>query len=629
MPPDPALSPSPSLLANLRSGLERHMPFAQMATQDVEAFVAASEQRYYAPGEALVEPSTGPVREVFCVREGAVCAESGPADAAGDAIEYEPGDLFPVGAALGGQAVSATYRAVRDTFVLAVPVEAMQALAARSPPLADFLRHRVASLLALSRRAVQEAYASQALAEQSLETPLAQLARNAPVTCRAETPLSDALAMMQQRRVGSILVTDAQGRLEGILTRHDVLGRITLAGVPLAAPIAGVMVQPVHALDAQRTALDAALLMSRHGIRHVPVVREGIVVGLVSERDLFALQRLSIKQVGMAVRQAETPEQLRQAAHGIRRFARTLLGQGVQARQLTGLISHLNDVLTERIVRLEAPRHGVDLTRACWVAFGSEGRAEQTVATDQDNGLVLADDCTAAERERALGFGRAVNRLLDACGYPLCRGGVMAGEPECCLTLSGWRDRFTQWMAQGAPEHLLAASIFFDLRPLAGNERLAEVLRRDVVAAAAALPRFHKQLALNALALEPPLDWLGGIATDAAGTIDLKLQGTALFVDAARVYALAHGFAATNTRERLEGFGRAAGVPATEYEAWCTGLEFLQMLRLRLQLEGPSSVAFPNRLAVATLNDVDRRILKEALRMAGALRQRLKLDYDR
>jgi hypothetical protein len=82
------------------------------------------------------------------------------------------------------------------------------------------------------------------------------------------------------------------------------------------------------------------------------------------------------------------------AREDIRRFARNLLGQGVQARQLTTLISHLNDVLTERLLETAGPAHGIDLSGLCWLALGSEGRSEQTMATDQDNALILPDDIT-------------------------------------------------------------------------------------------------------------------------------------------------------------------------------------------------------------------------------------------
>ena len=628
-PPKPALSPSASLLANLRQELLRYMPFSQMAAAELDFFLSHSQQQYFAPGETLIEPASGPVQSLFFIRQGEVSGKRGMADLSGGAFQYEAGDLFPVGAAMAQRAVTATYQALADTFVLALPCSAMQTLAEKSVPFADFLNRRVLQFLDLSRRALQAAYSSQALAEQSLETRLGDLVRQAPVSCRPETPLREALTEMQQRHIGSMLVTGARGEPLGILSRYDILGRVTLNEVPLGTPIQAVMVQPVHTLTHEHTAQDAALLMSRHGIRHVPITREGVVVGIVSERDLFAMQRLSLKHVSSSIRAAPDVDSLKLVAQDIRRFARTLLSQGVHARQLTALISHLNDVLTERLLAIKAKQHGIDLSSLCWLALGSEGRSEQTIATDQDNALILSDGTSDAQRAAVLVFAKDVNEALDACGYPLCKGGVMAGNPACCLSLRQWRERFGQWIEHGAPQDLLNASIYFDFRPLAGDLALAQSLRAEVNAAVRQVPRFFKQLALNTLARSVPLNWVGGMATDDQGRVDLKLQGTGIFVDAARLYGLAHGIVATGTRERLEATGPLMGLTPPEYDAWVSGFEFLQMLRLQIQLEGTAPADQPNHLTVASLNDIDRRILKETFRMARSLQQRLQLDYER
>lgn len=624
-----AQMPSPSLLANFRQDLARHPPFALMDPAALDFFLAHCEQRYYAPGEVLVQPADGVVTQIFFIRQGAVSGVRGLAELSAGAFEFESGDLFPVSAAIAQRPVTATYSAVADTFVLALPCAAMQELAARSAPFADFLNRRIAQFLELSQRALQASYSSRALAEQSLETPLGELVKRAPVSCAPDTPVREALTLMHRGRVGSILIAQEQGPPLGILTRYDVLERIALAQVSLDTPIREVMVQPVHTLTAGDTAQDAALLMSRHGIRHVPVTHDGVAIGLVSERDLFAMQRLSLKQVGTEIRAAADTQALQAAAQDIRRLAHSLLSQGIQARQLTALVSHLNDILTQRLLQLKAAEHGIALGAICWLALGSEGRSEQTVATDQDNALILADGTSPAQRAAILAFAHDVNLALDACGYPLCRGGIMAGEPGCCLTFGEWRGRFAGWIEQGAPQDLLDASIYFDLRGLAGDERLAQRLQAEVYETAQRTPRFLKQMAQNALARAVPLNWLGGIDADERGTIDLKLQGAAIFADAARLYALAHGCVLTSTRERFESAGTRMGLAAPEYQAWSSAFEFLQMLRLRVQLETGGEPVAPNRLVVASLNNIDRRILKESLRVARSLQHRLRLDYNR
>ena len=104
----------------------------------------------------------------------------------------------------------------------------------------------------------------------------------------------------------------------------------------------------------------------------------------------------------------------------------------------------------------------------CWMVFGSEGRVEQGFAPDQDNGLIFQPDREedADEIRRAfLPFTRAVNLGLDKCGFKLCPGNIMAGNPEWCLSSREWHERFSNWMAMPEPEAILKATIFFDFRP--------------------------------------------------------------------------------------------------------------------------------------------------------------------
>lgn len=625
------LQPSASLIGNLRAELARHPPFAQMQGKHVEQFLSQARQAYYAPDETVLAPSDGPPADLIYIRQGHVTGRVGDAvHMAG--FEYDAGELFPVGAVLGSRPVSATYQARGDVFCLLLPADAVRQLAEVSSVFAGFLGQRALRYLAITRQNTQQAYSSQALEEQSLETPLEHMKLRAPVAVSLATPLDQALRTMHDKRIGSILVTDAAGAAQGILTRHDILARVTLARADLDGPISGVMTTPVRTLPAQASAQDAALLMSRFGIRHVPVTRDGVVVGMVSERDLFALQRLSLKGVGSALRAAGDVPALASSAADIRRLARALMAQGVAARQLTQLISHLNDVLTERLVHMLAAEMGMDMQQACWLAFGSEGRGEQTIATDQDNGLVFASGDPDADRPRWLAFAQRVNHALDSCGYPLCKGHIMAGNPACCLSVAEWQARFASWMEHGAPEDLLKASIFLDLRALVGQKALADPLTELIATRAAALPRFIKQMADNSLRNRPPLSWLGSVEAhdvDGRAMLDLKHSGTAIFVDVARLYALAHGVRAVGTRERFEALGPALQAQPQESQAWIAAFEFLQMLRLQVQVAQPPPILeHANLVALEKLNDIDQRMLKESFRIARRLQQKIALDYQ-
>lgn len=629
---------SAALAAGLRDRLSPYLPFSQMRPEHVDRFVASAQELYFAPEEVILQPDDGVVQHLYFIRDGSVTGLRAQGSVYDANIEYDTGDLFPIAALMGRRAVSLRIKANTDTFCLRVDRAAVEKLAAVSPPFADVLSRQMLRFIEASRRAMQMEQASTALSTQSLERRLSDLIRLEPLTCRPQDPIEQALRLMHDQRRDSVHIVDEVGAPLGILTRYDVLGRITLPRRPLERPVQEVMSTPVQSLTVDHTAHDAALLMSRQGLRHVPVTRHGRLVGVVTEQDLFAMQQLSIKQLNSLIRTASDADSFKAAAKGIRDCAAALLSQGVQAQQLTELISHLNDLLTQRIVEVTARAHGLDLGRACWLAFGSEGRSEQTVATDQDNGLIFLSDDPDAERPVWLAFASDVNEMLAACGYPLCKGNVMARNPAGCLTPAEWQHRFLRWIDQGSPEDLLAASIYFDLRPVAGALELAQGLRTLISERAQANPRFCRQMAEEVLRSPGALGWLGQIESetiDGVPMLDLKLHGTGIFVSVARLRALALGIPEVNTRRRLEAIGRARGVPDHHAQAWVSGFEFLQMLRLRAQIGAQSGAASatpsagPNHVRLDTLNDIDQRILKETLRMVRRLQQEIELDYHR
>jgi len=634
-------SPAASVLAGLQQALKPHAPFAAMTDVDVDRVVRVGQLRYFAPGECVLSPDDARPGHCYVIRQGTVRGER-PGAEPGEANalwELSAGEMFPLGALLGRRGVTSVYRAMQDTFCLLFPVGVFDSLIATSSAFQDFCTRRLAHLLDLSRATLQAEYAASATEQRGLATPLERILRQAPVSCAADTPLGRALETMEQHRIGSMPVVDADNRPFGVFTRQDVIGRVVLAQRPLETPIAQVMSAPVITLPARSTAGDAALLMARSGIRHVIVLDDdGRLAGVVSERDLFSLQRLSVRELASTIHRAGDLGALVQSASNIRALSRALVAQGVAAGQLTRMISSLNDQLTVRALEIAAPRFDLAGIDYCWIGMGSEGRGEQTIATDQDNGLIFrAGDGQAAQgiRERLLPFAATVNEALDRCGYPLCKGGVMAMNPRWCASLDEWKASFANWIDRGDPTSLLAASIFFDFRALWGEPALADALRADIAARTQANARFLKQMSDNALANRPPLNWRGELAgaQDPSGveSIDLKLNGTVPFVDGARILALANGVTATNTVERFVQVGERRGIAAGETRSWCDAFEYVQLLRLREQhrhiVADAARSASPNRVALSDLSELDRRILKEAMRQVRKLQQRLEVDY--
>ncbi|HEY5900866.1 MAG TPA: DUF294 nucleotidyltransferase-like domain-containing protein [Burkholderiales bacterium] len=600
-----------------------------MGAEVLEWIGARASLAYFHKGEEIIGPTSGRARVLHIVKQGVVnvrAAAELPREELVDLV-HGPGECFPVGALLGRRATAYHYVAAGDVFTYELAEEDVRHLLDTSAPFRAFCTDHLAALVDQSRRVLRAQAGEKLIDEGRLMEPLRTVCRAPAVACAPATPIREALQAMSKHRVGSIVIADQDRVPVGIFTNVDLLDRVALAEIGLDTPIAKVMSIPPETAEATAPAHAAAQAMARRGIRHIVVVDEGRLFGVVSERDLYALQRISVGRVSKALRGAADFNALVAAAVDVRDLTGHLLAHGMEAVHLSAIIASLNDTLVQAAIRIAEAKHAL-AGRYCWLAFGSEGRSEQTLATDQDNGLILEED---ADVTAFLLFAADVNQALDRCGFPLCKGGVMAGNPRWCLPLSKWRDTFADWIRNPVPAALLNAAIFFDLRAVAGEPQFARELRDDILERAAANPAFLRAMASNALEVRPPLGVLGGLETehDGAfrGTIDLKLHGSRIFVDAARVWSLGHRLSQTSTTERLLVASRSGAMPSEEAEAAIEAFRVIQAFRLRRQFFERPTPGGENRVDPASLNSVDRRVLKEAFRFAGRLQQRLRLDF--
>ena len=587
------------------SALREHAPFDEMDAASLQFLAARLSIAYFPRARVILGPESGVADRLYIVKQGRV---RGTADAAGEKatdMVLGPGECFPIGSLAGRRPSAYVYRSEGDTFLYELPAADFHALMDRSARFRDFCTDYLAQLVDRSQRALR-AEAGEALMDGAgMLAPLRSAFTREPVHCAPSTPVREVLERMRREHIGSMVVADAARVPVGIFTTVDVLERVAAPQADVAAPISGVMTRDPVTLEEEATIADAVLAMARHGIRHVIVTRDGRLAGLVSERDLFALQRVSLRRTAERLRGAATPARLVEVAEDLRKLARHLLAQGVAAEQLTAMVSALNDALAQRLIALVEHHHRLP-GHWGWLALGSEGRTEQTFVTDQDNALIFSAEAPLEEARAAfMRFADEVNRGLDACGFPLCKGDVMARNPRWCLTPQEWRAVFDGWIRNPLPEALLNATIFFDLRPLAGEARLAGELRESVLAQTRANRTFLRALTESALRSGPPRGLLRDFTAD---EIELKGQGARPFVDAARVLSLAEGRPETSTAARLRAAGEAQAAQA---------FHFVQGLRLR----------HGNRVRVDALSAIDRRVLKEAFREAALLQERIRLDF--
>jgi CBS domain-containing protein len=629
-----------AVLQNIHGTLEflqKFPPFNQMDMAHLAYLVEHCQLRFYGEGETIIKPTDGPVEHFYIVKQGRVHGERPHTAKRGTETTFEiaSGECFPLAALIGERATRTEHLAAEDTFCLLLSKPAFIKLFSLSNPFRDFALRGVSSLLDQVNQQVQLRAVETLGAQYSLDTRLGELAMRQPISCAPDTPLREAVKLMHEQHVGSIVIVDPALKPLGIFTLRD-LRRAIADGGALDQPIDKLMTRAPFHLPPDASAFDAAIAMTERHIAHVCLVEHEKLCGVVSERDLFSLQRVDLVHLARTIRHAGKVETLTALRGDIRQLVDRMLAHGASSTQITHIITLFNDHTVSRVIELTLEDLGDPGVPFTWLCFGSEGRREQTLHTDQDNGILFeARDAVEAARIRGrlLPLAAEINQRLAQCGFTLCKGNIMAGNPELCLSRQEWTRRFNGFIYEATPENLLASSIYFDLRvvwgPPEGCEHLREVMLKQIKGNSL----FQRMMAENALRQRPPVGRFRDFVVARKGaekdTLDLKVQGLTPFVDGARLLALAHGIEACNTLERLRELIEQGVIEALDGAAYEEAYHFIQQTRMQQhQLQARQALAYSNRLDPDSLNHLDRRILREAFRQAQRLQSSLALRYQ-
>ncbi|MBD8237808.1 putative nucleotidyltransferase substrate binding domain-containing protein [Pseudomonas fluorescens] len=614
--------------------LQRFPPFNQMENAHLAFLVEQCQLRFFGPGESILKPSGGPVEHFYIVKQGRVVGER--PESAETTFEITTGECFPLAALLGERATRTEHKAAGDTFCLQLNKPAFIKLFALSSPFRDFALRGVSSLLDQVNQQVQQKAVETLGTQYSLNTRLGELAMRHPVMCSPDTPLREAVTLMHEQQVGSIVIVDAHQAPLGIFTLRDLRHVVADGTSNFSQAIDSHMTQAPFFLTPDHSAFDAAIAMTERHIAHVCLVKDQRLCGVVSERDLFSLQRVDLVHLARTIRNAPRVENLVAIRGEIGQLVERMLAHGASSTQITHIITLLNDHTVRRVIELTLAEKGDPGVPFSWLCFGSEGRREQTLYTDQDNGILFEarDAVEAAEiRGRLLPLAQQINQSLALCGFSLCKGNIMAGNPELCLSRAEWARRFAAFIREATPENLLGSSIYFDLRVVWGDEQGCEHLRQSVLDQVADNRLFQRMLAENALRQRPPVGrFREFVLTRKSGekaTLDLKVQGLTPFVDGARLLALANGIHANNTLERLRQLVAKEVIEPLDGAAYEEAYHFIQQTRMQQhQLQTRENQPYSNRVDPDSLNHLDRRILRESLRQAQRLQSSLTLRYQ-
>nr|MEE4268285.1 DUF294 nucleotidyltransferase-like domain-containing protein [Candidatus Krumholzibacteria bacterium] len=393
----------------------------------------------------------------------------------------------------------------------------------------------------------------------------------------------------------------------GIITDHDFQVKVLAEGLGPDTPVSQVMTQPVHTLPVDALVHTALLFMLEQKIHHLPVTRDGEIVGIISATDLLRHQTRNPLYLMRQLENLDSAAALTGYASDVASMVARLFHGGLKVAQIGRILASINDALIRRLLKLAEDELGPPPCPYAWLVFGSEGRMEQALLTDQDNALAYFEETPEAQAYFPRLAQHVVDNLIRA-GFPPCPGGYMA--TSWCHPLDWWRRTMQSWVDTPTGENLMVSAIFFDFRAVAGALAVDDL--HDLITSAAANQLFMTSLAAAALNFRAPMGLFRRIRSN-DGRVDIKTGGVAPLVSMARVYGLKARSQAKSTRERFEA-AIAAGLLAPDKgrDAIAT-YRYLLQLRLGRQLATMQAGGPPdNQLQLKDLSSLEHRQLKDA-----------------
>jgi CBS domain-containing protein len=593
-------------------------PFDCLSATERERVLAGSDVARFAEGATILEAGARPTH-LFVIDAGHVRQFDGDQAVA----VYGPEDCFDGRGLVAGKA-SSRFVAAEEVIAHRLPREVVNELIAGNATFGALLFSELSKKLgALADRDGRHEL-------QSLMIARVRDAYLRPANfVEARTDVLAAVKMFRARGITNTLVRDASvepARL-GIFTTTN-LQRAILDGRPLDRLAVGELASfPLVTVRSDDHLFEALALMVRHRVHRVVVEEDGEVAGILEQLDLLSFLSSHSYLIMLRILEAGDLGALERAAQEIDRAVAQLYRGGAKVGLLGKLVQELNAKLYARAWQLIAPADLV--ANSCLFVMGSEGRGEQLLKTDQDNGLVLRDGYELPGDLESI--CRRFSEALGRFGYPECPGGIMVSSPQWRQPAQGFAQAVRRWLLPGNAEGLMALSIFLDARAVCGDAALLEAVRDAVFGQVAEGDAALRRVAAAVEAFPAEGSWWNRLLHPQAEETNLKKAGLFPLVHGVRSLALERHVRATGTVERIEALvaaGRLSREAATEL---IDALHILMELRLKsalaeIELGRPVS----GSVSPADLSSLERALLKDALaavrRFVSTLHYHFRLD---
>jgi CBS domain-containing protein len=577
-------------------------PFDCLDSDEQRLVRDAVDIAYFRDGETMLEPGIEP-SHLFVIIKGHVSQ----LDADEVVATYGPHDCFDGRSLVAGRA-SSRFVATEEVLAYELAKAAVNTLISRNATFGALLFSDLSNKLgALAQRHSEREMHALTM------SPVAQAFLRTAHVVDGSTDIVAVAALMQAHRTSSVLVRD--GARLGLFSNTG-LQRAILDGRPLALLAVRELANfELVSIAPDAPLFDALALMIQHQVHRLVVIDGETIVGLLEQLDLLSFLSNHSYLITVQIVQARDLDALRTQAEKITRFVALLYRGGTRIGQIGKLVQALNAKLFERAWQLVAPPGLV--ADSCLFVMGSEGRGEQLLKTDQDNGLILRDGAATSEDEVAEACRRFSAALRDF-GYPDCPGAIMVSNPLWRRSARDFATTVRNWLLRPDPQGLMSLAIFIDAHAVAGDASLLASVRAEVnqliAADDALLGRF-------AAAIDSFPDEAGGwwnrlllIGEQDKLTLDLKKAGIFPIVHGVRSLALREHVEAAGTATRLDALVALGRLPAGFATDLADSLHFLMGLKLKAGLaELDTASAVSGAVRIDRLSSLERDLMKDAL----------------
>lgn len=454
-------------------------------------------------------------------------------------------------------------------------------------------------------------------ATHSMNQPVGDVAKEVP-TVSMNTTIGVGAEKMTRSDSNALLIVSETKDLIGIVTDKDLRRRVLAPGLSIDEPIFKIMSSPVIRIDAASHVFEAAMLMQKHGIFHLAVLKDNELL-IFSSEELLQLQRNSHLYFLRQIERAEDKTELLEYHKDYRRLVEAMVPGGGNALTVSRFLTGGADAVAKKIIDLVLAEMEEPPCPFSFIQMGSWGRQELSLINDQDNAIIFAGS-GGEEKAFFLEFGKKVCTLFDQFGYTFCKGGNMAMNPQWVRPLSEWKELFYNWIVKPEPNEVLKIMIFFDFRSIYGDAGLSDDLRRSILKEAPERPVFLWNLAQGCVNYKVRAALEGD-------SFDVK-QSLRPVVDYARLQALKHGISSTNTLERLHSLYEKGTLDSRQHRSASQVFEYLSQMRLRHQYKQKEKGYPPdNSIVLADLSEIDRDSLHRLLDQTQTLQNWVKREF--